>query len=277
MDDVTVPVKSNVNMEELFKTVAEVRGLIETISSQAEAVVRRHGAILSAPNPQQRKKDELEKLNNEIKKNVHFVWAKLKSMQASLPVDENSNSASVNQRIQKNQHSHLTRWFMEVLRGYYNAQISFRERCKAQIQRQLEIVDKVPTDEELEEMLHSDSPAIFTSDIISGTQIPRQALNEIESRHQDIVRLESSIRELHEMFADIAMLVETQGELMNSIEKNLTSAAEYVDTGKADTKNAVLYMKNTHRVMPLLSFFNLFKSSTAAKTAAGQNPSDLKP
>lgn len=51
---------------------------------------------------------------------------------------------------------------------------------------------------------------IFLPQIISDSQITRQAVNEIESRHQDIMRLESSIRELHAMFMDMAMLVETQ-------------------------------------------------------------------
>lgn len=37
------------------------------------------------------------------------------------------------------QHSYLTRWFAEVMKGYHEAQISFREKCKAKIQRQLEI------------------------------------------------------------------------------------------------------------------------------------------
>lgn len=46
--------------------------------------------------------------------------------------------------------------------------------------------------------------------IISDSQITRQALNEIESRHKDIMKLETSIRELHEMFMDMAMFVETQ-------------------------------------------------------------------
>lgn len=40
--------------------------------------------------------------------------------------------------------------------------------------------------------------------------ISKQALSEIEARHKDIVRLESSIKELHDMFVDIAMLVESQ-------------------------------------------------------------------
>lgn len=48
------------------------------------------------------------------------------------------------------------------------------------------------------------------SKIISDSQITRQALNEIESRHKDIMKLETSIRELHEMFMDMAMVVEIQ-------------------------------------------------------------------
>lgn len=42
------------------------------------------------------------------------------------------------------------------------------------------------------------------------SKINQQALNEIEARHKDIMRLESSIKELHDMFVDIAMIVENQ-------------------------------------------------------------------
>jgi hypothetical protein len=37
------------------------------------------------------------------------------------------------------QHSTLSRKFIEVMNEYNNAQIDYRERCKARIQRQLEI------------------------------------------------------------------------------------------------------------------------------------------
>lgn len=40
--------------------------------------------------------------------------------------------------------------------------------------------------------------------------ITQQAMNEIETRHNEIIKLENSIRELHDMFMDMAMLVESQ-------------------------------------------------------------------
>lgn len=42
------------------------------------------------------------------------------------------------------------------------------------------------------------------------TQQAKQTLADIEARHADIMKLENSIRELHDMFMDMAMLVESQ-------------------------------------------------------------------
>ncbi|KAH1176500.1 hypothetical protein KIL84_021234 [Mauremys mutica] len=66
-------------------------------------------------------------------------------------------------------------------------------------------------------MLKSGNPSIFTCDIISDSQITRQALNEIESRHKDIMKLESNMRALHDMFTDMAMFVETQPPAPNML------------------------------------------------------------
>jgi len=42
------------------------------------------------------------------------------------------------------------------------------------------------------------------------TQKAKQCLNEIEARHRDILKLENCIRELHNMYRDLAMLVADQ-------------------------------------------------------------------
>ncbi|XP_041719361.1 syntaxin-2 isoform X2 [Coregonus clupeaformis] len=234
-------------MEGFFRRVEEVRGLIDKISSKVEEVRKKHSMILSAPNPDQKMKDELDRLTNEIKNNANSVRVKLKSMEQSLPKDDVSNRASVDFRIQKTQHTVLSRKFVDVMTQYNETQVSFRERSKGRIQRQLEITGRVTSNEELEDMLESGNSSIFTSDIISDSQITRQALNEIESRHQDIIRLESSIRELHAMFMDMAMLVENQGDMVNNIEKNVSNAAEYIGRAKEETKKAVRYQKKSRR------------------------------
>ncbi|KAM8797785.1 syntaxin-2 isoform 3-T3 [Eudromia elegans] len=248
-DGETVIVEKDHFMDDFFQQVEELRNNIAKIAQKVEEVKKQHSIILSAPNPEGRTKEELEELNEEIKKTANKVRARLKSIEQSFDQGENANRTSVDVRIRKTQHSVLARKFVEVMTEYNETQILFRERSKGRIQRQLEITGKTTTDEELEEMLESGNPSIFTSDIISDSQITRQALNEIESRHKDIMKLESSIRELHEMFMDMAMFVETQGEMINNIEKNVMNATDYVEHAKEETKKAVKYQSKARRKM----------------------------
>lgn len=48
------------------------------------------------------------------------------------------------------------------------------------------------------------------SQIVAESQQAKQALADVEARHQDIIKLESNIKELRDMFVDMAMLVEAQ-------------------------------------------------------------------
>ena len=76
--------------------------------------------------------------------------------------------------------------------------------------RQLEITGRTTTNEELEDMLEQGNSAVFTQGIIMDTAQAKQTLADIEARHADIIKLETSIKELHDMFIDMAMLVESQ-------------------------------------------------------------------
>lgn len=103
------------------------------------------------------------------------------------------------------------------------------------------VAGKKTTNDELEDMLESGNPAIFTQGIITDTQQAKQSLRDIEARHNDIMKLEKSIKELHDMFMDMAMLVESQGEMIDRIEHNVEKAVDYVETAAADTKKAMKY------------------------------------
>ncbi|XP_042759862.1 syntaxin-3 isoform X4 [Panthera onca] len=240
--------------ERLWQMIEETRLNIDKISEHVEEAKKLYSIILSAPIPEPKTKDDLEQLTTEIKKRANNVRNKLKSMERHIEEDDVRSSADL--RIRKSQHSVLSRKFVEVMTKYNEAQVDFRERSKGRIQRQLEITGKKTTDEELEEMLESGNPAIFTSGIIDS-QISKQALSEIEGRHKDIVRLESSIKELHDMFVDIAMLVENQGEMLDNIELNVMHTVDHVEKAREETKRAVKYQgqarKVCDRVLMLLS------------------------
>ncbi|CAG9807670.1 unnamed protein product [Chironomus riparius] len=250
MDDVAINVDGF--MEEFFTEVEEVREMIDKIQYNVEEVKKKHSAILSAPQTDEKTKQELEDLMADIKKNANRVRGKLKNIEQNIEQEEQGKSASADLRIRKTQHSTLSRKFVEVMTEYNRTQTDYRERCKARIQRQLEITGKATTNEELEEMLEQGNSAVFTQGIIMETQQAKQTLADIEARHADIIKLENSIRELHDMFMDMAMLVESQGEMIDRIEYHVEHAMDYVQTATQDTKKALKYQSKARRIIIII-------------------------
>ncbi|NWX09338.1 STX1A protein, partial [Caloenas nicobarica] len=282
-DEVTVSVDRDRFMDEFFEQVEEIRGFIDKISENVEEVKRKHSAILASPNPDERSGGtggQASKTPPSSTKPAQHLPALIRrvsrgpggagtsvgdgelegqrveeqkcgaasgGIEQSIEQEEGLNRSSADLRIRKTQHSTLSRKFVEVMSEYNATQTDYRERCKGRIQRQLEITGRTTTSEELEDMLESGNPAIFSSGIIMDSNITKQALNEIETRHSEIIKLENSIRELHDMFMDMAMLVESQGEMIDRIEYNVEHSVDYVERAVSDTKKAVKYQSKARR------------------------------
>ncbi|NXN09567.1 STX1A protein, partial [Indicator maculatus] len=263
-DEVTVSVDRDRFMDEFFEQVEEIRGFIDKISENVEEVKRKHSAILASPNPDESKSalislhmaalgwatcgvEKVRQKSSCLPHEIISVLLPQPGIEQSIEQEEGLNRSSADLRIRKTQHSTLSRKFVEVMSEYNATQTDYRERCKGRIQRQLEITGRTTTSEELEDMLESGNPAIFSSGIIMDSNITKQALNEIETRHSEIIKLENSIRELHDMFMDMAMLVESQGEMIDRIEYNVEHSVDYVERAVSDTKKAVKYQSKARR------------------------------
>ncbi|CAG2181497.1 unnamed protein product, partial [Oppiella nova] len=181
----------------------------------------------------------------DIKRTAQRVRTNLKAIEQNIEYLEKTSNAGADFRIRKIQHSMLLQKFIEVMTEYNTTQTDYRERCKNRIQRQLEITGRQTTDKELEDMLESGNLTIFTQGIITDTQQAKQSLADIEARHADIIKLENSIREMHDMFMDMALLIENQGEIINRIETQVIQSKEYVEDGKKETVKALAYQSKS--------------------------------
>lgn len=249
-DDVEIAVDNAGFMDEFFSEIEVIRNNIDKIDENVTEVKKLYSVILSAPTSDQKTQEDLEAITNDIKKLANGARNKLKTIERNLESEEQER-VSADTRIRKSQHAVLSRKFVEVMTKYNEAQVDFRERSKGRIQRQLEITGKATTDEELEEMLEGGNAAVFTAGIIDSG-ISKQALNEIEARHKDIVRLESSIKELHDMFVDIAMLVESQGDMVENIEQNISKSVDHIIAAKEQTKKAVRYQTKARKKLVII-------------------------
>ncbi|XP_054647726.1 syntaxin 3b isoform X5 [Dunckerocampus dactyliophorus] len=249
-DEVEIAMDNAAFMDEFFSQIEDIRNSIDKIDENVAEVKKLYSVILSAPTSDQKTQEDLEAITNDIKKMANNARNKLKTIERNLESEEQER-VSADMRIRKSQHAVLSRKFVEVMTKYNEAQVDFRERSKGRIQRQLEITGKATTDEELEEMLESGNAAVFTAGIVDSG-ISKQALSEIEARHKDIVRLESSIKELHDMFVDIAMLVENQGGMIDRIESNMDQSVGFVERAVADTKKAAKFQQEARRKMIII-------------------------
>jgi len=252
-DEVQVNMDTTVFMEEFFKQVDDIRDNVTAIHKFVNEVKKLHSTILAAPTTDDKVKDELEERMAEIKKTAQKVRQKLKEFETNLKQYEANEKENlkkyepVEYRIRKLQLTFLSHYFTDIMASYNSVQIEHRDNCKGRIIRQLEITGKKTDEDEIERMLESGNPQIFTEGILIETKIAKQTLADIEARHKDILKLEQSIKELHDMFMDMAMLVESQGEMIDNIENNMQNTLSYVEVANKETKAAVEYKTKARR------------------------------
>ncbi|KAJ6847309.1 putative syntaxin-related protein KNOLLE-like [Iris pallida] len=73
------------------------------------------------------------------------------------------------------------------------------------------------------------------------------AVHEIQDRHDAAKEIEKSLLELHQVFLDMAVMVEAQGEQMDDIEHHVTHAAHYVKDGSKELTTAKGYQRSSRK------------------------------
>ncbi|KAE8725771.1 SYP121 protein [Hibiscus syriacus] len=72
-------------------------------------------------------------------------------------------------------------------------------------------------------------------------------INEIQERHDAVKDLERHLKELHQVFMDMAVLVQAQGEQLDDIESQVNRANSFVRGGTERLQTGRNYQKNTRK------------------------------
>ncbi|XP_077482137.1 syntaxin-4 [Stigmatopora argus] len=238
--------KEEKDNESFFKKVQEIHEGLYSLKRMVGDLENKQKTVLAVALPEEGMKKELQTLRDEIKTLACQIQRKLKSIEPKKG-EEDGKYVSVNARMQRTQHAILSRQFVELMGHCNTIQAQYRDRNVERIQRQFKITGNTVTDEEMDSMLESGQTDIFTQNILSDAKATKQALNEIESRHDEILKLERSIKDLHEMFQYLAMEVEAQGEMVDQIEHNIKQSSNYVERAKDNTEKAVTYQQKARK------------------------------
>uniref|UniRef100_A0A8C8JZP0 t-SNARE coiled-coil homology domain-containing protein n=1 Tax=Oncorhynchus tshawytscha TaxID=74940 RepID=A0A8C8JZP0_ONCTS len=245
-------VKEEKENDAFFKKVLEIRGVMEMLKKVVSDLENKQKTVLGVALPEDGMKRELQTLRDEIKTMAMQIQKKLNTIEPKKG-DDDGKYVPINLRMQRAQHGVLSREFVELMDHCNTIQASYRDRNVERIQRQLRITGTNVTDEELDGMLESGQTDVFTQNILIDAKATKQALNEIESRHDEILKLERSIKDLHDMFRYLAMEVEAQGEMVNRIEANIINSTNYVEKAVVDTAKAATYQNKARKQSHWLS------------------------
>ncbi|KAJ4458992.1 putative syntaxin 1A [Paratrimastix pyriformis] len=148
-------------------------------------------------------------------------------------------------RIRRNMHDILTRQFMAVMEEYSVAQANHKAYIKGRAKRTLQTFQGM-SEEEADRIAENLNPALADMSTLSSKDA---ILNHLQERHEAILALESSIRELYEMFNEFAVLVNSQQELLDNVEASIESAHTNMVEGNKNLKQALVHQKKSRKCL----------------------------
>ncbi|KAG7280658.1 hypothetical protein CRUP_023277 [Coryphaenoides rupestris] len=216
----TATAKEEKENNPFLKKALEIREAMESLKRKVSDLENKQKTILGEPLPEEKMKRDLQTLREEIKTMASQIHKKLKAIEPKKG-EEDDKYVDVKLRMQRTLHGVLSREFVELMGHCNTVQAQYRDRNVERIQRQLRITGNDVSADRLDEML--------------------------ESGQTDILKLEKSIRDLHDMFQYLAMEVEAQGEMVNRVEANILQSSDYVEKAKADVEQAATYQQKARK------------------------------
>lgn len=266
MDDVAIDVSDNNTklqgdpknggyqqafMETFFEDVEVVKSNIVDIKNSTKKIMEISQNVLQATTNEREAdfSNELEPLIKSTNKKAAASKKLLQEMrEATDNVKEEKEKQSPEHRIRANLGMTLTRKFVEVMKEYQAAQMKYKTDIKKKAKRQVQIVKPDATTEEIDAVFKSGGGV---GDFVKNTILVGKASDAVQNayihvadKYKDVLALEASVAELHQMFMDFALLTEQQGELLDQIEFQVKEASDYIDQGNTEMVEAIEIQKS---------------------------------
>ncbi|KAK1390627.1 Syntaxin-related protein KNOLLE [Heracleum sosnowskyi] len=209
------------------------------------------------------KPEGLKSIRNKINSNVVLVLKMARSIKGQLEDMDRSNAANRRlsgckdgtpvDRTRSAVTNGLRKKLKELMMDFQGLRQRMMSEYKESVGRQYYTVTGEYPDEDVIEKIISDGNGgeQFMAKAIQehGRGKVLETVVEIQDRHDAAKEIEKSLLELHQVFLDMAVMVEAQGEQMDDIEHHVMNAAQYVSDGSKNLKTAKGYQKSSRRCM----------------------------
>ncbi|XP_012531500.2 syntaxin-1A [Monomorium pharaonis] len=239
LQDVHLQIAQNKKLKEVLDEAEEIRTLIHLIVENVSIVKNLHNNILSHTNKDLQK--ELETRTCTISQTAFRVQRKLREIGKDIAAIDDFTAAQdepVYTRIKTIQYTTMLQSFSEIMENYNASLLKYHDKCLLLLQQQRFLLRRQVTSMELDHMLDTQETSLFVDNILEDSKVARQQLSDIKSRHNEVLKLEKSLTEIRDMFAEMAFLIEKQGEQVNNIEHFANKTTYNIDSGRIHLKKS---------------------------------------
>jgi syntaxin 1B/2/3 len=222
----------------LIKEVTEFEKKIDVCFTNLQSILQKVKQI---------EQDERYTVRNDLRRKMYddllssskeFYVNTTKIKQEIVNLQESNIPKSIKVNLTNRYNIKLSNMFNEFMKEVETTKEDFHQSDRKRIkaininlpeEKINQIVEYGQTDEFIKQIMLSDN--IY------------DAVDFIEKRHIEILKIETNVQELYELFKDLSVLVDLQGESLNNIENNINKATDYVNEGEDELKTAEKYQK----------------------------------
>ena len=229
-------VKVNIGLQNFIKNNSEAQKMINIIKSNNIKLQKQKKPLVNSISPEDRNKLNLI-IQQIISENTQYQSKVKKILDENYvnfisDIQDNGNLYPHERRISKNLHGSTVKNFKNAMIQFQTVESELKSINENMIIRSAEFASgKKFTDEEKKEIVMNPEMAQkMIQDKLSGQAHTKlqNAVRDLEERHAEIRKLETSIMELHKLIQELAALVQYQGEMIDNICENIAESKECV-------------------------------------------------
>ncbi|KAK2196992.1 bifunctional Syntaxin [Babesia duncani] len=147
---------------------------------------------------------------------------------------QKSLGESTEKRMRENAYNVCVKHFQNAMKRYQDAQVNFKKSIKERAVRQIQLIHPDVKQDELQEIMAPNADSLLAVEYLAKSTITgkvslKDAVSNIQEKYNDVLALEQSVEELHQMMVELAGIVSYQGDLIDQIEHNAVRAVEYTE------------------------------------------------
>ncbi|OVA07176.1 Target SNARE coiled-coil domain [Macleaya cordata] len=243
------------DLDKFFKDVESIKialNEIETLYNRLQDSHERSKTIHSSKS--------IKQLRSQMDSDVSLALNKAKSIKVGLESLDRANAENLKLpgcgpgSSSDRTRSSIVNGLRKKLKDTMESFNSLRERIgidyKETVERRYFMVTGEKADEQtVENLISSGESETFMQKVIQEQGRGRvvDTIAEIQERHDAVMEIEKSLNELHQVFMDMAVLVQVQGEQLDDIESQVGRASSFVRRGNNKLQRARILQKNTRK------------------------------